>query len=115
MHRPWAASAKASASADKMRGTVDPDLPFDGRVVGGDGRRVVQRGYEGVAAAVLGTNVPGGVRIVVERPPELADEHLDVVRLHVGVGPHRRQDALVRHDRAGAPRSDTGADPRPCA
>ena len=92
---------RVGESRDMVR-TVETHLLTGGPIVGERHRRVVQRRDEGVTAAVLGTNVLGSVGIVVEGPPQLAHEHLDVVGLHVRVGPHRRQDVVVRDDRAGA-------------
>src|SRR5262249_59143973 len=57
---------------------------------------------EDVAASRLVADEARLVRTVAERQTKLAHQDLDVLGLHVGVGPDVIEDGLLRHDRAGA-------------
>jgi hypothetical protein len=57
---------------------------------------------EGVSVAGVGPDERGRLRVVGERDPDFVDQDLDVVGMHVGVGPHRAHDVGLG-DRTSGP------------
>ena len=79
-----------------------PDKDRRRRASGEVERGFDDRGDEDVAALDEAADELGADRLVAERPANLADEHLDVVGMDVGPGPHARQERLPGDDVAGA-------------
>ena len=65
-------------------------------------RRVDDRSDEDVAALHEAADEAGADRIVAEGAANLADQHFDVVGVHVAVGPDRLEQCLLRDNVAGA-------------
>ena len=65
-------------------------------------RRVDDRSDEDVAALDEAADEAGADRVVAEGAANLADQHFDVVGMHVAVGPDRLEQCLLRDNVAGA-------------
>ena len=97
-----APDASSSAPSSRAISGSRPTKMGDDELADRSTRGVDDGGDEDVTALDEAPDELGTGRVVAERPANLADEHLDVVWMDVGLGPDARQERLPGDDVAGA-------------